>query len=1561
MTNNNITDAETVSEIGQITAHFLYKNNSNVYKNVDYIPFNSGGSLGGRFASGLETLTSNGVDYNKMPKGTAGGEGMAEVITSAELSCSKICWKDGYVVWSEQDLFNGNSIIHFFTFDGKFNPSNSIIKPFEQDRTSTIPSTAKYVGEGFGLDFKYEDRLFITNALDDKDEGGNLIRAASGQEGHYIDQLFIYELLRNKDAFSFSQKIIACIDESREDYYSEYFKSPGFLIPKLLPLQNAFNYDNNSLKTSAWDIDLTNRYDISGKKIILKDALEYAVFDRDYSNFESFSISENQTSLMSPYLGVSENTTLRPTKSQTSLSYQYISQTDIKDPISCRNTGMLNSGDDENKTPILYYWLDIDDLTMVDSVTISFDILNQDIFSSFSSLGALPRTDSPNNLIPRCVLYGKDPRMTIIDNGPAETGTETQVYPRYENGIFTRPRWDAGEGIDYYADMFPGYYRGGAQDLFFYSRLPGSVIKSGKSDFPSRDSLSYLFGGNVNLGEYFDLTIGRRNSGSALDGNLRIAGDPAWIAPDVYQEFDSSETQYLLPYAKIFEPNQVVSDQPLGALVSYSVTLSAEDVRNFAIKGNVIRDTSRRSTVITNSSSGFNDFNDSANTYDFYTSQGSQNVDLKGAVNHTLAIGFLLTNVNSFNVETGQITHTEGSTNFNTGPLRYIRSTDKKSFYPDARYPYAKSVYYYYPTPNGAKVNQVQGRGLLGLQYDLSAKIRNPRVEVSTKKLLSRRYKNSFHKIAAFNYIEQERDEVRKSYLSQDETKIYSAFGVDRFIPVPESDAEPITGIGGATASDFKNVTNKKSNPIISISESLASSESNSLDRGSFSKSLQIINTQNAYRPRGTFEGASSIYIDDETGGLRFTTPPTGHVLGDSFFENNILFGGFDIQSPEYLGLFINSNPSEALDMDLLVLPHGLFNKDADLVTRGFTSSQSDADLWIGVKQFNEDMPLFAKVPDIEAGASLFTFEVAPSATTPLFVSGPDATGNITLTITPPKTKTADLFALGPVQDSGNFSLFSNGHAHANLDTSLNISGVFFGTGIANLYTEASVLESGSINLAMNPTYSGSIPLYINKHPDASGEMPLFAPSPKVPGTGATDLFIGDQFSLENRSLTTFIMPQRFASGNATLYQKGKSTQDVNSLRDTEVDIAVSLSDGLFDRGQRFAGTTFSQYNEDPITQNIGGEVYNSNSVLANVLFENIYSRNIGPYRYDTRNTGLWFMSSAIRGESQKIEVEETPQGNTVSNVRLVTDPAQSQMLLSNSQQSPISPYYESNSLIGENFKSRNYTIKQEAYDVNDDFLVKASVEGNVIEVGFYNVEEDGSVRQPENDPNSQSNPRNFFRFAPALGPDEPNDFTVAFSFGSANDPFVELREDILDLMNDQYFPLQTNGLKASDYNFGQAVVNDLKISSGNKCAISFRVRVGYNNPNTLGILEGVFNVVLVFRIGGYKGPFAAGGPFPDESDYNWIILPELGNGPSKSRSGYSVAFDYQDVYFSRSRGGNRQGEVWRIKSSDGYRNPEKVVTFAELDDAGYYNSNAAFINQDDRKAGFGSTIKIFD
>ena len=41
--------------------------------------------------------------------------------------------------------------------------------------------------------------------------------------------------------------------------------------------------------------------------------------------------------------------------------------------------------------------------------------------------------------------------------------------------------------------------------MFFYGRLPGSLIKTGKVDFPERATLPYLYGGNINLGEYYDL------------------------------------------------------------------------------------------------------------------------------------------------------------------------------------------------------------------------------------------------------------------------------------------------------------------------------------------------------------------------------------------------------------------------------------------------------------------------------------------------------------------------------------------------------------------------------------------------------------------------------------------------------------------------------------------------------------------------------------------------------------------------------------------------------------------------------------------------------------------------------------------------------------------------------------------------------------------------------------------------------------------------------------------------------------------------------------------------
>lgn len=1490
--NANLTVEETTSELGQITAHFLYKDSSNVYRNVDYIPFNSGGSRGGRFATG-EAIFKNSkpgtdfeIEYSKLMPGTAGGVGMAEVITSSELSCSKIIWNDDYIVWSEQNLAEGNSIIHLFTFDGKFKPAKSISKPFDLEKLDETISSASYVGEGFGLDFKYQDRLFISNALSQTDEGGNLIPGVSGLEGHFIDQIFVYEMLRNVSTFEQSQKILPAIDDSREDYYSEYFKSAQYLLPYLIPVKNAFNHDNNPLSTSVWDIDLTNRYDLSGKKIILKDALEYSVFDRDYSQNESFSISEPYSARVPIYLGISEDTSIKRLKSTSSLSYNYIPQSTTE--YDCANSGGSVSEFRVNKTPVFFFNLPLDSLDMVEDVTINFDILEEDIFSAFQTN---TNSEDTNNIIPRLVLYSKDPRSTIIENGPATNGSGSTSYPQYEDGLWSRPRWDAGPDSEYYSDMYPGYYRGGAQDLFFYGRLPGSFIRTGTMQFPQRQTLGYLYGGNINLGEYYDLTAGSRGGGEA--------GDPAWIAPDVYQHFTAQQRQHVLPYAKIFLPE--------ANSTGYSVTLSAQDIRNFVIKGSLVKDNiDNRPTTVAGS------FSDTANLY-----EGA------GNITYTLAIGFALTNVNSFNIATGQTQHEEPSLGFDVGPIRYIHTTDSNGRnFPDARYPYSFDVNFYENTANGAEVSYTD-LGLNQLNYELRAKVRNLDASVSKKRLLSRRYRNTFHKIAVFRYDEEERDSVREVYIDGGEAKIYSQFGANKLVPVPEANRDRFEGkelAYGFNDKRFGSTSLKKFNPVIAIGESFASSDSAEVKDGSFSKSLQIVNSENIFNSyRGT---SSNIYLDSDTGNLEYVSPPTGYVIGESFFDSNTLFGGFDIQSPEYLSLFINSNPTAKGYADLtLSKVHQIQNVNTNLVVDGFTTLNKATSLWTGVNEFKQGKDLFLRALLDNKDMSLFTFEIAPSAVATLFTDAPDVTGDITLIIAPPVTASGNLFTVGPILNTGSIPLNIQSHANISKGATLSSSGVFFDSDFSNLYTVASVPEFKTATLAMNPVNSGSMPLFIVKHPEATGVMNLSIAS-KASGVQGFNLFTGDQFDVHERFSDLFIKSQQFASGQAVLYNEG-FLDTANSNKDTNTTVAASLSNELFDRGG-----AFGEGKENAISKTLSGRTYQSNSVVCSPINQGLYTKNRMRYDRSSRDS-LWFMSANLRSPVVVDGLEST-------------DPALVNSTLGG--QNLIRPFYENNNK-QDKVQENNSTIKNEAYDLNDDYLVKACLIGNSIQLDMYTVNEDGSVSQQ-----GEKNKNGIIRSYPANSAaqaNEPNDGIL--------DAFYELRNDLYEqvkIIHDKDFAKSDIVLENS-----QISVNDLKLSSNNKCAMSFRIRLDYRKDLT--VYSTTFNVITIFRITGYQNLETG---FASDEDYNFLIFQETGEDTNKQNSGYNVAFDYQDLYFDRrgiSQGSD--GEVWRSLASDGYSSSERVVKFSDLSDSSYYATNAAYVTEDQRKTGFGYPIKIFD
>ena len=110
----------TETELGQVSANFLSQSN---YKLLDFTEINSGGCSSSRYFGGSDfVLTSSNnpqhapVKHRRLKSGSQAGFGMAEVISSAELSASKIVWKDDYIIWSEQRLFSNLSTIHFFTY-----------------------------------------------------------------------------------------------------------------------------------------------------------------------------------------------------------------------------------------------------------------------------------------------------------------------------------------------------------------------------------------------------------------------------------------------------------------------------------------------------------------------------------------------------------------------------------------------------------------------------------------------------------------------------------------------------------------------------------------------------------------------------------------------------------------------------------------------------------------------------------------------------------------------------------------------------------------------------------------------------------------------------------------------------------------------------------------------------------------------------------------------------------------------------------------------------------------------------------------------------------------------------------------------------------------------------------------------------------------------------------------------------------------------------------------------------------------------------------------------------
>lgn len=145
-----------------------------------------------------------------------------------------------------------------------------------------------YPSDNFGAEFKYRNGILLTNAYDHYNEF-NVDNGYQTDPGlttqsyldslTYVDYIQIYEEM--DDALVYRGKISACFSSDDTQYSYADVLEPA-LYKSLKSLGN-YNYSNTTTNSKTWDILLNGRYDIIDDRIILKDPLGYAIFQKTTS------------------------------------------------------------------------------------------------------------------------------------------------------------------------------------------------------------------------------------------------------------------------------------------------------------------------------------------------------------------------------------------------------------------------------------------------------------------------------------------------------------------------------------------------------------------------------------------------------------------------------------------------------------------------------------------------------------------------------------------------------------------------------------------------------------------------------------------------------------------------------------------------------------------------------------------------------------------------------------------------------------------------------------------------------------------------------------------------------------------------------------------------------------------------------------------------------------------------------------------------------------------------------------------------------------------------------
>ena len=338
-------------------------------------------------------------------------------------------------------------------------------------------------------DFRHDWTLLNQNLVGDYNtdsrriENNKYFRCGTGVVGvQQGNQVSLYDLAKN--------------DAPRITEIKSYIQNTDRQLYYLVTSQSQLDASWTEQEDGSVLFSGTLHFDIYKDRVITKDNYFYSLYalDTTAKDRERYT-TRNRKYLADLYFGYSENMTYGDSST---LTYNYFGRntTSFESKMAA---GESSIGVDEScKVPVLFFDLKSDP-SIIKKITVSFDADDQDIYSRFSYYGPnatggseLISTHTPNNIIPRLVVYGEDPRKTMIKNEePSSELSQEVLFNRVDNDFYGynsnrfliadnwstsySKKWSLSEisgtnDLPVLEWFFQPKFRAGAQDLFLYSR-----------------------------------------------------------------------------------------------------------------------------------------------------------------------------------------------------------------------------------------------------------------------------------------------------------------------------------------------------------------------------------------------------------------------------------------------------------------------------------------------------------------------------------------------------------------------------------------------------------------------------------------------------------------------------------------------------------------------------------------------------------------------------------------------------------------------------------------------------------------------------------------------------------------------------------------------------------------------------------------------------------------------------------------------------------------------------------------------------------------------------------